>query len=139
MSDPTAPLPPVEPPPLAAATTIEPPPPYVPVPTAAGSVPPARGGRAGLVVASVAAGLLLLGAGFGLGRLSAPSGPASLIDAVRMAQQGQLPCGPAPRAGRGAGLLGRVCPNGPARSGGFGPWQGGPRSGGNPNGSAPTT
>ncbi len=88
------------------------------------------------MLASVVAGLLLLGAGFGLGRLTAPSGPASLIDAVRMAQQGTLPCGSVPQGGGAVGPLSRLCRLGPGQ-GGFGPGQAprgfGPDGNGNGN------
>jgi hypothetical protein len=95
--------------------------------------------RTGLAGGAVLAGLLLVTAGFGIGRLTAPDRPASLIDAVRMAQQGTLPCGnPGQGAGAG-GFLARLCQNGPGQGGpgqggpGFGP--GDPRNGnGNGNG-----
>ncbi len=152
MTDPTLPLPPAQspaqPPALPptqppaeppTATTVAPPPyvgPPAPVPDA--QPQPQRGGLAVLVLASVVAGLLLVGAGFGLGRLTAPSGPASLIDAVRMAQQGTLPCGAAPQGNGAAGPLARLCRLGPGQGGGFGPGQTprgfGPNGNGNGNG-----
>jgi hypothetical protein len=86
--------------------------------------PPGRGGgRAGLVVGAVAAALLLLGGGFAVGRTTAPStpsGPASLMDALRMAQQGTLPCGSPPRDGLGV-FVQRLCRDGRAVPGGTGP------------------
>jgi len=99
------------------------------------------GNRGAMVVVAVLAGLLLLGAGFGLGRLSAPSGPTSLIDAVRMAQQGTLPCGSTATSKGAAGLLSRLCQNGPgqiAPGGGFGPRANDNGTNGLP-GSAPST
>lgn len=114
------------------ATTLAPPapPPWEQVRGGAGT-PTARN-RGLRVVGAVVAGLLLLGAGFGLGRLSAPSGPASLIDAVRMTQQGTLPCGSPNTGPANGGFLSRLCQNRPGQNGpgqGFGPGQNGPGQG----------
>ena len=124
----------------AQGTTVAPP----PQPGFAGPAGPAprRGLRVGLVVAAAAGAMLvaalLVGAGFAAGRLTAPRDPSSLVDAVRMAQQGTLPCGSARTPDdRVAALVGRLCrsglggPGGPGRlSGPGGPGApGGPGSG----------
>jgi hypothetical protein len=88
------------------------------------SAPPRRrgSGRAGLLVGAGLAGLLLLGGGFALGRTTAPPpppGPASLMDALRMAQQGTLPCGNPADDGLGA-FVQRLCRAGQAVPGGAG-------------------
>ena len=87
--------------------------------------------------AAVVAGLVLLLAGFGLGRSTAPSGgPTSLVDAVRMAQQGTLPCGTAGPNDRVGGFIARLCQLTPGQNGpglgGLNPFGGGNRNGTNP-------
>jgi hypothetical protein len=131
--------PPVQPPvqqpvPPAATAPLLPPRPYVitPPPPTGDS---AQGRRVALGVGAVLVGLLLLAAGFGIGRASAPKGPSSLVDAVRQAQQGELPCG-VPGQGAGAGaFLGRLCQLAPGQGGpGLGPRGfGGNGNGGNGN------
>ncbi len=81
-------------------------------------------------------GLVLLGAGFGLGYVVAPHGPATLTAAVQQAEAGKLPCGTppttatasgqAPGAGGGFGsgagatfLVARLCQNTQNGGGGF--------------------
>jgi hypothetical protein len=53
----------------------------------------AGGGRRPVVLAAVVALLVGLGGGFLAGRQTAPKGPATLADAVRLAGQGKLPTG----------------------------------------------
>jgi outer membrane biosynthesis protein TonB len=112
-------------------------------PQAADAPPPSQqSGRNKAVllsVGAVVAGLVLLLAGFGLGRATAPSsgGPQSLVDAVRMAQQGTLPCGTAGPNDRVGGFITRLCQLAPGQNGpGFGPF--GP-FGGNGNGNGKGT
>jgi hypothetical protein len=125
--------------PYGATATLPPPqPPTAPAPAAASG----SRSRAVLVGAgAVVAGLVLLLAGFGLGRATAPSsgGPTSLVDAVRMAQQGTLPCGTAGPNDRVGGFIIRLCrlapgQNGPGNLPGNGPFGGNGGNGGNGNG-----
>jgi hypothetical protein len=132
--------------PYGATATLAPPQPYAasetPPPSANGS----RGRAVWVGVGAVLAGLVLLLAGFGLGRATAPSsgGPASLVDAVRMAQQGTLPCGTAGPNDRVGAFVIRLCrlspgQNGPGNApfGPFGGNGGGNRGNGNGNGNDP--
>jgi hypothetical protein len=128
--------------PYGTTATLAPPQPY-----AAPTSRPVNGSRNRAVmvgVGAVVAGLVLLLAGFGLGRATAPSsnGPSSLVDAVRMAQQGTLPCGTAGPNDRVGAFITRLCQLAPGRNGPgtgpFGPFGGnggGNRGNGNGNGS----
>lgn len=62
-------------------------------------------------------GLVLIGAGFGVGRAAAPHGPATLTAAVEQAQAGTLPCGtPSTTAAANGGAAGAA--GGSANGGG---------------------
>jgi hypothetical protein len=54
---------------------------------------PAGSARTKLYAGGAVAGLVLLGAGFALGHVTASGGPATLAAAVQDAQAGKLPCG----------------------------------------------
>jgi hypothetical protein len=62
--------------------------------------------------------------GFGLGRATAPSGPATLAEAFQLAQQGKLPRGNLQGPGGGQGFRGSGNQNG-QNQGGQGPGTGG--------------
>ncbi|GAC1323802.1 MAG: hypothetical protein NVSMB13_04260 [Mycobacteriales bacterium] len=76
----------------------------------------AGGNRPALVAGAVLGGLLLLAAGFGVGRATAPKGPATLVAAVQQASTGKLPCG-TPTAN--AGFVTRLCNTGANGGGGL--------------------
>ena len=94
-------------------------------------------GRTKLVAAGVVGGLVLLGGGFAIGRVTAHSGPASLVEAVQQAASGQLPCGTPSGTGAGAGaFVTRLCAGGGGAGGGLGGFGGGPGGGAGGGGTA---
>jgi len=122
--------------PYTATATLPPPPvppTYAAVPAPPPPHDPARGRRVALGVGAGLAGVLLLVAGIGIGRVTAPKGPESLVDAVRMAQQGTLPCGSAAQGGVG-GFIVRLCQQAPGQGGPGLPRGFGGNSNGNGNG-----
>jgi hypothetical protein len=84
---------------------------------------PSDPGRTRLIAASAVIGIALLGVGFGIGKATTHSGPATLADAVQQASAGTLPCGTS--ATPGGGFLARLCSNGGGTGTGFGGGAGG--------------
>ena len=84
-------------------------------------------GRRAIVLAAVVALVVGLGAGFAVGRQTAPKGPATLAQAVQLASEGKLPTGDLSslRAGGGLGNLFRRGQGAQRRGGNGGQGQGG--------------
>ncbi len=118
-----------------------------------GRPPTPRNPRTRMYATAAVGGLVLLGAGVGIGYAVAPHGPATLTAAVQQAEVGKLPCGTPPTSttasgqaggaaegfgngggfGNGAGvtfLVARLCQNAQSSSGGAGGFAGGTGGGG---------
>ena len=115
--------------PPSGTEPLGPPPPLDEVPVYDRGTP--GGGRRTVVLAAVVALLVGLGGGFFAGRQTAPKGPATLADAVRLASQGKLPTG---SFNRGQGGLGGLFRGNGGQGGPFGGQNGNGQNGGNQSG-----